>query len=444
MGRTIHEDARAVPVVEETDVLVCGGGPAGVAAALAAARAGARVALVELRGSLGGIWTTGLLSYVLDPDNKGGVLGELVSRLEAAGGKRSTSDHGEESPERDLPWVRGSFLYDTEIMKLTLERMCLDAGVRIRLHTRVVAAPTAGDCVDAVITESVSGREAWVAGVLVDATGNGDLAACAGCGFDVGHPATGVVQPMTLMALVSGVRFDEIGPFVSLHRRGNRPAKAALYDQICRGGVIPSYSSPTLFFVRDDLFAFMANHAYDRSGVDADEVSAATLEARAELFDICGALRASGPEWRDLRIVQTAEQIGVREARRIHGRYTITKEDLIAGQSHQDAVCRVTFPVDIHVSGPGGHGYDDGGVKSRPYDVPLRALIARDRANLLMAGRCISGDYWAHASYRVTGDAVPMGEAAGALAACAARTGRPPHTVAWAEVSRLLGDARPL
>lgn len=447
MAHSIHLPATEIPIVNETDVLVCGAGPAGVAAAIRAARTGARVTLIELTGCLGGVWTSGLLSYVLDSGNKSGLLLELVRRLEAGDGKRRTSDHGEESPERDLPWVRGSFLYDTEVMKITLEALCAEAGIRVRLHTRVAAAVTGPEGIEAVITESVSGREAWKARVYVDATGNGDLAARSGCGFDVGHPQTGSFQPMTLMALVSGIRFDEVAAFVNLHHRGNRPAKIALYEQIRSGGHTPSYASPTLFCVRDDLFALMANHVYDASGVDADEVTRATLRARAELFRIRDALRASGPEWRNLRIVQTAEQIGVREARRIHGRYTVTKDDLIAGRSHEDAICRVTFPVDIHVEGPAGKGYDDGGVKSKPYDVPLRSLISRDHDNLLMAGRCISGDYWAHASYRVTGDAMPMGEAAGALAAVAAHSGRCPHEVPWSATSDALAretTGRPL
>ena len=426
MNESVHEPERAVPVVENADVVVCGAGPAGTAAAIAAGRAGARVALIELRGSLGGVWTTGLLSYVLDSGNKSGLLTELTARLEDRQGKREGSDHGDESPERGLPWVTGSFLYDTEIMKLALEELCGDAGMRVRLHTRVVGAVTGGDRIDAVITESMSGREAWKARVFIDATGNGDLAALSGCGFDVGHPQTGTTQPMTLMALVSGIRFDDVARFVSLHHRGNRPAKALLYDQIRTGGHTPSYRSPTLFYVRDDLFAFMANHVYDASGTNADAVTEATFRARSELFRIRDALRASGPQWRGLQVVQTAEQIGVREARRIHGRYTVTKDDLISGRRHDDAVCRVTFPVDIHVDGRAGKGYENGGVKSKPYDIPLRALISRDRENLLMAGRCISGDFWAHASYRVTGDAVPMGEAAGRLAAASVRAGRLP------------------
>ena len=108
----------------------------------------------------------------------------------------------------------------------------------------------------------------------------------------------------------------------------------------------------------------------------------------------------------------------------------VTKEDLIEGRRHEDGICHVTFPVDIHNE----RGYDTGGIRSKPYDIPIRALMANDRPNLLLAGRCISGDHWAHASYRVTGDAVPMGEAAGTLAALAATTGIPPDSVPWTRI----------
>jgi len=136
-----------------------------------------------------------------------------------------------------------------------------------------------------------------------------------------------------------------------------------------------------------------------------------------------------------VKIVATSSHIGVREGRRIHGLYTVTAEDLRTGARHEDAVCRVTFCVDIH-STRREHGGACGsaGIRVKPYDVPLRALIARDVRGLMLAGRCISGDFFAHASYRVTGNAVAMGEAAGKVAARAAATDRLPHQVPWAEV----------
>ena len=198
---TILETERLVPVVERCDVLVCGGGPAGVAAAVAAARAGARTRLLEVQGCLGGIWTAGLLSYVLDPGGKSGLLPEIVARLAAAGAPPLV--------ERDVqrPWVDGAFCYHPEIMKLVLEQVCEETGVLLQLHTRVVATikKQPGHLAYA-LTESKSGRQAWGAQVFVDCTGDGDLAALAGCGFDVGRPGSGETQPMTLMAIVGGIR----------------------------------------------------------------------------------------------------------------------------------------------------------------------------------------------------------------------------------------------
>ena len=185
----------------------------------------------------------------------------------------------------------------------------------------------------------------------------------------------------------------------------------------------------------------MANHEYGVSATDADQITRATLRARAEVHRMVAGLRSLGGVWRDLALVGTGAQIGVREARRVHGRYVVSTDDLLRGARHEDAICRVTFPVDVHSTNPvRGKSVEavNRTLKSRPYDVPLRALIARDVDGLLLAGRCISGDFIAHSSYRVTGNAVTMGQAAGTLAALAARSARRPHEVPWPEVSAAL------
>ncbi len=157
------------------------------------------------------------------------------------------------------------------------------------------------------------------------------------------------------------------------------------------------------------------------------------------------ALRSLGGIWKDLRVVATAEHIGVREGRRIRGLYSVSTEDLVKGARHEDAVCRVTFPVDVHSTDPKvSKGITGEKVRAKPYDVPYRALVAKDAENLLMAGRCISGDFIAHSSYRVTGNSVPMGEAAGAAAAVAAARGALPRDLPWTEVRAALerGETR--
>ena len=154
---------------------------------------------------------------------------------------------------------------------------------------------------------------------------------------------------------------------------------------------------------------------------------------------LVSALRSLGGGWQNIPLIATAEQIGVREGRRIRGLYQVTADDLVQGAKHEDAVCQARFSVDIHSPDPGqSKGIVADRPRVKPYDIPYRALIARDVDGLLMAGRCISGDFFAHASYRVTGDAVPMGEAAGVGAALAATTGRLPQEVPWATIRAAL------
>jgi hypothetical protein len=423
-----------VPVVEEADVIVCGAGPAGVAAAIAAARAGAKTRLLEVNGCLGGVWTAGLLCWILDSRPKGGLMKEIAEELV----RRGEGFRPREGKEDALG-------YDVEVMKLLLDEMCGRAGVRVQLHTRVAAAPRDGARrVAFAVTETKSGRQAWAAKVFVDATGDGDLAAQAGCGFDVGQEGTGQVQPLSLIAILAGAKADEIAPFVRslAEPRGEPNPKRRLLEEFKKAGVEPSYHQPTIFPLPGGLFCMMANHEYGVPAGDAAKISEATVRARAEVHRLVDALRKLGGIWKDLRVVVTAEHIGVREGRRIRGLYTVTEADLASGAQHEDAVCRVYFPVDVHSTDPKAtKGIMGQKVRAKPYDVPLRSLIAKDADNLLMAGRCISGDFIAHSSYRVTGNSVPMGEAAGAAAALAAARGKPPREIPWADVQKELEKA---
>jgi hypothetical protein len=422
------EPARVIPCRDGADVIVCGGGPAGTAAALAAARSGARVRLFELQGALGGVWTSGLLTYIFD-FAKPGLTEELKRRLDERGARRSTR--------------ADNFVYEPEEMKILLEELCQEAGVDVHLHTRLAAAYPQGGRLSTVVTESKSGRQAWHASTFIDATGDGDLGALAGCGWDVGQQADCPCQPMTLNALVVVENASELSHFMSFYGDTTRhiPAVEAFRGELARAGVTTSYGHPTLFHVRDDLVLLMINHEYNVKPFDEPAITSATLRARGEVFRVVRALRTLGGPWSKIQVAATAEQIGVRDGRRIHGRYTVSKPDLVSGARHPDAVARVTFGADIHAADRATNDKETishGGFPTRPYDIPLRALIARDVDGLLTAGRCISGDFIAHASYRVTGNAVAMGEAAGATASIAARTRRLPHEVPWSEVASAL------
>ncbi len=431
-GGGFHEQARDLPLVKDADVIVCGAGPAGIAAAITAARAGAKVRVFEWRGCLGGVWTAGLLGYLLDFD-KPGFNQELLRRLEERDLRRGTSKH--------------SICYEPEGMKLLLEEMFVEAGITFQLHTRVAAAYREGRRLTTLVTESKSGRQAWQAPVFIDTTGDGDLGALAGCSFEYGEAEACPCQPMSLNALLVCKNADALAPFIhkSDPSKADGIAKNQLLAAIQSTGHFPSYSKPTLWQVRDNLLLVMMNHQYGVPCFDAAKITEATVQARAELHKIVNGLRQLGGPWEGLQIAATAEQIGVRDGRRIRGRYVMNKDDLITGARYDDAVVRPTFPVDIHALSQEANktaAYHNGGVKVKAYDVPLRALIAKDVDGLMMAGRCISGDFISHASYRVTGNSVAMGEAAGVTSALAALSKRLPHEVPWAESEAKLKELR--
>lgn len=423
-GKALVEQQRPIPVAGQTDVLVCGGGPAGIGAALAAARAGASVQLIEVAGCLGGVWTVGLLTKILDGENKSGIMSELLKSFASRGSQIARDTKGT--------------VYDPEIAKLVLEELCVEAGVKMRLHTRLVGAVTDDqNRVVGVLTESKSGREAWLAERFVDCSGDGDLAAHAGCRFDVGIDEDCGCQPMSMLALLTGVDSDAIRPFI---RETGSEAKRRLLKLMEDHGITPSYRAPTLRHLHSGIYSIMTNHEYGVSAFDAEAITEATIRARREIHEIVHGLRKLGGPWQNLSVVATAEQIGVREGRRIRGRYVITAEDVAKGLKHEQAVCRARFPIDVHALDAHGNkeisrDYKAGGHK--PYDIPYPSLVAADVDGLLMAGRCISGDFIAHSSYRVTGNSVPMGEAAGRAAAVSVAKNVMPHELHWADIRRV-------
>lgn len=431
------EAARELSLAEDADVIVCGAGPAGVTAAITAARAGARVRLFEWRGCLGGVWTAGLLGYFLDFD-KPGFAKELRDSLDRRNARANTKS-------------ASAFCYDPEALKLLLEELCVEAGVKFQYHTKVSAAYRDGRRLTTIVTESKSGRQAWRAPVFIDATGDGDLGALAGCAFEIGEAADCPCQPLSLNALLVVKDVEALREFVRFgaplpgeNSKGDK--KKRTKDVLVKSGHFPSYASPTLFHVRDNLLFAMLNHEYGVKPWDAAEITAATVRARAEMNKMIAGLRSLGGPWEGIQMVATAEQIGVRDGRRISGRFTVTKEDVIKGARYDDGVVRATFGVDVHATSANlnkdANHRANMDIKVTPYDIPLRAMIARDVDGLMMAGRCISGDFISHSSYRVTGNAVGMGEGAGAIAALAALSKRMPHDVPWSEGSAKLAEIR--
>ena len=389
--------------MKKYDVIVCGGGPAGVCSALRASREGVSVLLIEKNGCLGGIWTAGMVGLFLDTAGKGGIIREICERLE-------NSDSGR--------FIRGgNFLCSPEDLKYLLETMCRESGVDIRLYTWITGCRKHGNKILSVCTHSKSGKEEFQGKIFVDATGDGDVGYFAGCQYEIGLHEGTVRQPMSLFALVSGLRYEDVKSFDNaVEPPSGESPKRLLNKALEEIGILPSQTLPALYHLSNDLYLFTVTHEYGYQSENANDLTAATLHARTEIHQIAKTLRKQGGIWRNIRVAATAETIGARDGRRILGVETVTREDILNSKRFDDAVCTAYFPMDVHaVSSEETSGYSYVG-KTSGYGIPAGALIAKDMENLLMAGKCISGDFYAQASYRVTGIAAATGEQAGAMA----------------------------
>lgn len=435
-----------------TEVLVVGGGPAGLGAAIGAAAAGADVVLVERYGFLGGNATAALVMPLMSFHNEikqaiavdttrlmptdhgvgepvvAGVLWTLLDRLVRAGGAIAPS-----------PETGYTVPFDPELFKLTVYEMLADAGVRLLLHSFASDLVTMPDA-NRVVFETKSGPLVIDADAVVDATGDGDLAAAAGASYEIGRPGDGLTQPMTLMFRVGNVDRAAFADYARANP-GQWRGVHGLWDLIrdaTEAGELDLHRDDLLFFatphpdevsVNSTRFAGVGNRVWD--------LTRAELATHRQMAQIAQFLHNRVPGFADSYVLQSGVQVGVRETRRIAGEYQLTGEDVLAARQFDDAIARGAYPVDIH--DPAGTGTTLRRVpRGKSYDIPLRCLLPRDVDRLLVAGRCISGDHVAHSSYRVMPIAMATGQAAGVCAALAARSGKPPREVPAAQVQKIL------
>ena len=324
-------------------------------------------------------------------------------------------------------------------MKVLLEELAVEAGIQLQYFTQLTSAHVIGRHIDHIITHSKSGMQRWRAKTYIDCTGDGDLGAFAKCSYSAGHPETGKCQPLSMCALVTGIYGPEVEEFIC---GSIKAPKLRLLQAIRDGGHEPSYQPPVMMRIHDGLFNIIPNHEYGVPCDDAAAITKATISGRKEVFDTVAALRSLGGPWKDIRVVATAEQIGIREGRRIHGVSEITTDDLLNGSHPQDSIGTCCFNFDVHSTDKNNSkGFENPTTPAKAYGMPLGSLIAKDRDNLLMAGRCISGDFLAHSSYRVTGDSTIMGEAAGVCAALSVRDKCAPAEVPWQRFEPIFAEA---
>ncbi|MBA4387207.1 MAG: FAD-dependent oxidoreductase [Verrucomicrobia bacterium] len=395
----IVETEHTIPVMREVDVLVAGGGPAGMCAALAAARTGARTMLVERYGCLGGIWTAGLVNPLFEYANKGAILADLVTALKTAGGWGGL-------------W---NMCFDGEQMKLLLDRMALEAGIDVLMHTLIVESLVEDGVVRGVVVENKNGRGAILARVTIDCTGDGDVAARAGASFGKGRSNDGLTQSMTLMFRVGGVKFQQkdASDLYSVIRQFAPEEAAGL-----------THNKPWIINLpRPGEAVVQMTHMLRMDGTRAEDLTAASMEGRRQVARAMEIFRKCASRLGDVYLIETAMQIGVRETRRIIGDYVITEDDLVTGRTFEDGMVTASFGIDIHSP----DSADQIVRPVKPYWIPYRSQLPNGLEQILTAGRCISGTHEAHAAYRVTGTCAAMGHVAGTAAAMSVCAGVSPR-----------------
>jgi hypothetical protein len=415
--KRIVEGPREVEVKGEFDVLVIGGGAAGIAASIAASRSGARTLLVERYGFLGGMATAGMVGAFcgfftagpLKKDIVGGIGGNLLGRL------RSRDGLSEKRISR-VNSRMAAYQYSPEVFKRVGDEAVIDAGVQLLFHTLLVEVlwRDRGRALSGVIVENKSGRSAYLASVIVDATGDGDVAFKAQVPYEMGDEE-GKLQSMTTIFRMINVDADK---FRELDRQelAEKLLKAR-QDGTFRIHRVDPVISPA---VPAGIINANMTGIPDLNGTDARQLTEAEIEGRRQVFEYMEFMQRSVPGFETARISSIAPQVGVRETRRIRGQHVLNESEVLKGKKFDDAIALGAWPVEKHDPETGKIEWKFLESDDDYYTIPVGCLIPQGLDNLLVAGRCISTTHIAQASTRVIGQALAMGEAAGILAAKAA------------------------
>ncbi|MFP7285708.1 FAD-dependent oxidoreductase [Shouchella clausii] len=428
--RQVTEIEKQVRVRAEADVVVCGGGPAGIGAALSAARNGAKTILLESHGFLGGMGTAGMVtSFAYGYHDKerfitGGIFQEIRQKLYDRGGLIMTDRKGWEP-------------FNAEQYKILAFELLAEAGVELLCHTTVVDTITKEGTIEAIIIESKAGREALLATHVIDATGDGDVAERAGAICKIGRDKDGGTQPSSLMYVLGNVDTAALGEKLDQEgRRGywktedgyryvNATGFADEIEQAKRDGFLTKVNRDhvaAIFTVPwiDNVVGINFGRIQGKNALNPQDLTDAEVIGREQVLDGIAFLKEYVPGFKRAELLQTAPQVGIRETRRIIGDYVITQEDIVELKQFDDCIAQSCYMIDIH--SPDSSTTEIYKLpKGTHYDIPYRSLLPQGLNNLLVAGRCISATHEALGSFRVQAICLAIGEAAGAAAAIATK-----------------------
>ncbi len=417
-----------------TDVLVIGGGPAGIAAAIASARNGAKTMLVEREGYVGGMATSALVGpFMTSYDGLGevqlirGIFDELVTRMEERGGAIHPSKIGFSSSHAAFITLGHSHVtpFDSDILKIVAEEMLLESGVTLLYYTQFIDCIMDSDGIDRVVVVKKQGLCAIKAKIYVDCSGDADVSARAGVPFILGGGSLQAIQPATMFFKMDNVDSDRVADAVEKNKHLMRPFRGAFSWTIEEGRRTGKWSID-----RDELGMYETNekgvfklNTTRIPQVDptkSETLTAASIEGRRQVYEASRFIQEEIPGFENARVAEVASVIGIRESRHIEGEYVLTKEDILQERTFDDDILLCANSLDYHANDGGGGEYIP--VK-RCYGIPYRCLVPKNCTNLLVAGKTISATSEAAAAFRVMPPCYGIGEAAGAAAALCVRGG---------------------
>jgi hypothetical protein len=394
-AKTVHETARDIKVFAEADVLVVGAGPAGVTAAITAAREGANTILMERYGHLGGMATGGLVLMVNPTKGQGE---EWIDRLNKVNGVNDLSKTKE-------PEWKQALMVDPELLKCVLNEMALDAGVKLLLHSWSSAAVVENKTVKGVIFESKSGRQAVLAKVVIDTTGDGDIFASAGVGFDASLDKGYRTADMAMVFRIGGIDFDKFVEFRKADPQGWIKFRS-------EGFKLAGFHIAPVPAQRPDVY-WVNNFIKGKDCLNIEDINWVETNVRKIMIPYCEFLKKNVPGFNNSYLYDSASQIGTRGSRRMIGEYVLTGDDARAGKKFEDTV--LVFPRGVPLTWP---------VDKTPENVsmPYRCLVPANLDGLLTAGRCFSSDQAANSMFNIISHCIQMGQAAGTAAALAVKS----------------------